>query len=182
MSDVGVGVSSSSSLSLARRDAAQTDEAVSPIGDKALPITTERAASAQVHEATCAIAQATSTIVDAVPVETEWAARELSPMGDTRARGLVDAAALARVLDVSRGYVYAHADELGAVRLGSGPRPRLRFDVERSLERLTSLAGKGSPPAETASVRGSRSSLRRATGRVPNGVPTVRLVARGSRA
>ena len=35
---------------------------------------------------------------------------------------LVDARALAEYLGVSVGYVYEHAAELGARRLGSGPR------------------------------------------------------------
>ena len=39
----------------------------------------------------------------------------------------VDAATLARELGVERDWVYSHADELGALRLG-GPRGRLRFD------------------------------------------------------
>ncbi len=43
--------------------------------------------------------------------------------------GLVDASTAARLLGVSTGWVYAHADELGAVKLGSGPKPRLRFDL-----------------------------------------------------
>jgi hypothetical protein len=41
---------------------------------------------------------------------------------------LVDAKTLAELLGVTRAWVYAHADELRAVRLG-GPRGRLRFDV-----------------------------------------------------
>jgi hypothetical protein len=41
---------------------------------------------------------------------------------------LVDAAELARLLGVSRQWVYEHANELGAVTLGTGARPRLRFD------------------------------------------------------
>jgi hypothetical protein len=45
--------------------------------------------------------------------------------------GLVDAAAVARLLGVSRATVYAKADELGAVRLGNGKRARLRFDPDR---------------------------------------------------
>lgn len=43
---------------------------------------------------------------------------------------LVDAAAVAAMLGVTRGWVYEHASELGAVRLGAGTRPRLRFDLE----------------------------------------------------
>jgi hypothetical protein len=41
---------------------------------------------------------------------------------------LLDATQLARHLGVTRTWVYEHADELGAVTLGDGPRPRLRFD------------------------------------------------------
>jgi hypothetical protein len=41
----------------------------------------------------------------------------------------MDAAALARHLGVSRGFVYEHQQELGARPLGSGPKPRLRFNV-----------------------------------------------------
>jgi hypothetical protein len=41
----------------------------------------------------------------------------------------VDAAALADHLSVTADYVYRHADRLGGVRLGTGPRARLRFDV-----------------------------------------------------
>jgi hypothetical protein len=43
---------------------------------------------------------------------------------------LIDAAEVARRFGVDRGWVYQHADELGAVRLGDGPRPRLRFQAE----------------------------------------------------
>jgi hypothetical protein len=43
---------------------------------------------------------------------------------------LVDASELAAALGVSRRYVYEHAGELGAVKLGTGRQPRLRFDVE----------------------------------------------------
>ena len=48
--------------------------------------------------------------------------------GAPKARRLVDAATLARLLGVSRATVYAKADELGAIRVGSGKRARLRFD------------------------------------------------------
>jgi len=41
---------------------------------------------------------------------------------------LIDAAAVARRLGISRATVYAKANQLGAIRLGSGKRARLRFD------------------------------------------------------
>jgi hypothetical protein len=51
--------------------------------------------------------------------------------GETPAGGpLVDAATLAAELGVSRSFVYEHAKELGAQRLGDGPKARLRFDRE----------------------------------------------------
>jgi hypothetical protein len=49
---------------------------------------------------------------------------------------LLDAAAVARMLGVTRGWVYEHAGELGATRLGSGARPRLRFDPLRVVTAL----------------------------------------------
>jgi hypothetical protein len=42
---------------------------------------------------------------------------------------LVSASEVARRLGVTRAWVYEHAAELGARRLGSGPRARLRFDL-----------------------------------------------------
>ena len=39
----------------------------------------------------------------------------------------LDAHEVAQRLGVSRDWVYEHADELGASRIGTGPRPRLRF-------------------------------------------------------
>lgn len=58
---------------------------------------------------------------------------------------LVDATEIARRFGVSRDFVYDHADDLGAVRLGDGPKARLRFDptkVGRALRK---------PPEKAAS-------------------------------
>ena len=44
-----------------------------------------------------------------------------SPSGSSRPGGRVR-------FNVDRSWVYAHANELGVIRLGNGPRPRLRFD------------------------------------------------------
>jgi hypothetical protein len=54
-------------------------------------------------------------------------------------RRFVDAATLARLLDVERDWIYAHAGELGGVRLG-GPRGRLRFDLKALGDRLAPAA------------------------------------------
>jgi hypothetical protein len=45
---------------------------------------------------------------------------------------LVGARELARELGVSLDYVYSHAAELGGMRLGSGRRARIRFDLDRA--------------------------------------------------
>ena len=42
----------------------------------------------------------------------------------------VDAAVVANHLGVDVSYVYEHAGELGARRLGNGPKPRLRFRLD----------------------------------------------------
>lgn len=67
---------------------------------------------------------------------------------------LVDAATLAGELGVERDWVYAHAEQLGAIRLG-GPQGRLRFDREAVREQL---AGMGSRQLRRASSRGGERS------------------------
>lgn len=61
--------------------------------------------------------------------------------------GLLTARQVAARFNVDRGWVYAHAGELGVVRLGDGPRPRLRFDPALVAQRLVSR------PASTAAPR-----------------------------
>jgi hypothetical protein len=48
----------------------------------------------------------------------------------------LDTATVARMLDASEDWVRSHASELGAVRLGDGPRGALRFDATRVHEAL----------------------------------------------
>lgn len=49
---------------------------------------------------------------------------------------LVSAAELSRRLGVSRSTVYEKAEELGGIRIGSGPRARLRFDADQVAKTL----------------------------------------------
>lgn len=74
--------------------------------------------------------------------------------GVTTERELVDATEIARRFGLSRDYLYEHADELGAVRLGDGPRARLRFDPTAVAERL------GAPPTEPRTQRPTRRKAR----------------------
>lgn len=61
-------------------------------------------------------------------------------------RELVDAAELARRFGIERSWVYSHAIELGAVKLGSGAKPRLRFDPQIAA-RVLRRVGDDSPAA-----------------------------------
>ena len=54
--------------------------------------------------------------------------------------GLVGPRELAEGLGVSLDYVYAHATELGAMRLGSGPKARIRFDLDGARRALEARA------------------------------------------
>ncbi|HWC49526.1 MAG TPA: hypothetical protein VG448_11645 [Solirubrobacterales bacterium] len=75
----------------------------------------------------------------------------------------VDAATLAAELSVERDWVYAHADELGALRLG-GPNGRLRFDRVDVKRRL---GFDGSPP-RPRKLRSSKYSDGSAVARRPD--------------
>lgn len=75
------------------------------------------------------------------PVAIEQIARRVAELlkegGVAGSRRFVDAATLAAELGVERDWVYAHAKELGALRLG-GPNGRLRFDLPAVVGRLRS--------------------------------------------
>lgn len=69
-----------------------------------------------------------------------------SPVGQ-----LITAAEVARWCGLDRSWVYAHADELGAVRLGDGARPRLRFSPSEVSARIDAL-GIPEPPSGSRSA------------------------------
>lgn len=62
---------------------------------------------------------------------------------------LIDVAGVARRLGVSRDFVYRNAEELGAIRLGEGPRPRLRFDPATVDERFAQRTSRDTTPKPT---------------------------------
>ena len=66
---------------------------------------------------------------------------------------LVDAATLARLLNVDRDWVYANARRLGAVRLGDGPKARLRFDATRARAALAAAEREHQPPRTSRDAR-----------------------------
>ena len=88
----------------------------------------------------------------------------------------VDAGEVARRYGVKRDWVYRHAEELGAVRLGDGPRPRLRFHPER-VEAFLRSASEKSLCAESPGAERSKPSRRRRR----NGQRTDLLPIKGRR-
>src|SRR5215212_4024125 len=67
---------------------------------------------------------------------------------EAETRRYVDASAIADELGVERDWVYAHAEELGVIRLG-GPKGRLRFDRLGIREQLKLRQGAAKPDART---------------------------------
>lgn len=76
----------------------------------------------------------------------------------------VDAQAVADELSVDRAWVYDNASALGAIRLGTGPRARLRFDLDDVRRRLTCSGSRGSEPVDPAPALTSRRRQRGRTG------------------
>ena len=101
---------------------------------------------------------AVSAEVNLDPETIEELARRVAEL--LRDRGLdgelIDAGEVARRFGVTRDYVYAHAGRLGAIRLSSRPRARLRFDPKRVAEamgvRETGSGGGGEPITAGASA------------------------------
>lgn len=76
-------------------------------------------------------------------------------------RQLIDAATLAAELGVDRSWVYAHRGELGAIQLGAGAKPRLRFDLATAREALARTARDGSREDEAQRPESKPSRRRR---------------------
>jgi hypothetical protein len=64
---------------------------------------------------------------------------ECSRSASKQPPGLLTATEVSAWWGVHRGWIYEHAEELGAIRIGTGQRPRLRFDPERVARRLARL-------------------------------------------
>jgi hypothetical protein len=100
-------------------------------------------------------------------------AARLGGLMPERVEPLVDAVEIARLFGRTRSWVYEHAGELGAVRLGSGPRPRLGFSPGRVAAHFEQ-ASKPTPvtvprPAQTRRTR------RRRADRTASGAELLRI-------
>jgi hypothetical protein len=98
------------------------------------------------------------------PHTTEAIARrvvELLEKWGLQNRELVDAAELARQLGIKRSWVYSHAIELGAVKLGNGTKPRLRFDPEVAARVLRKVGEESAtdPPTRSGERAGQSRGL-----------------------
>jgi hypothetical protein len=93
---------------------------------------------------------------------------------------LLTVADVAIYLSVDASFVYAHADELGAIRLGSGSRPRLRFRrsvLEDYLVRASCSVGRRSQEPDSPANR----PIRRRQSSRPLGAKVELLPIRGRR-
>jgi hypothetical protein len=88
------------------------------------------------------------------------------------AEPLVDATEIARLHGKTRTWVYEHAGELGAVRLGSGPRPRLAFSPTRVVERLEKVDKPATAPLPESSPPRAR---RQRAGLTATGAPLLHV-------
>jgi hypothetical protein len=92
--------------------------------------------------------------------------------GHAQPEPLVDAAEIARLHGKTRSWVYEHAGELGAARLGSGPRPRIAFSPARVAERLEKIEKPATTPLPEPSPPRRR---RQRTGRTATGAPLLHV-------
>jgi hypothetical protein len=109
----------------------------------------------------------------------ERLASRLSGLALGRAEPLVDAAEIAHLHGKTRSWVYEHAGELGAVRLGSGRRPRLGFSPARvaaALEKVDEPA-----PMKLPTIAKPRRGRRPRTDRTPSGAELLRVGGPDSR-
>ncbi len=109
----------------------------------------------------------------------ERLAVRLSGLTPVRAEPLVDAAEIARLHGKTRSWVYEHAGELGAVRLGSGRRPRLGFSPARVAAALDKVDEQA--PVKLPQIAKPRRGRRARTDRTPSGSELLRVRGHESR-
>jgi excisionase family DNA binding protein len=88
---------------------------------------------------------------------------------------LLTASEAAERLGVSKDYIYAHADDLGALRIGDGPdkRPRLRFSAA-DLDSACSESKRSQPAASRTPKRKTPRHRPQGVGQKPDLLPIRR--------
>jgi hypothetical protein len=89
------------------------------------------------------------------------------PTGELGSPDLLDAGQLARRLGVTRAWVYENAAQLGAIPLGDGPRPRLRFDLATATEAFQAPRRRNEPVPVSDTPRPRPTRRRRTPSTVP---------------
>jgi hypothetical protein len=100
-------------------------------------------------------------------------AARLGGLMPERVEPLVDAGEIARLFGRTRSWVYEHAGELGAVRLGSGPRPRLGFSPARG--GATCGGARAPTPVTMPQLAQPRRARRRRADRTASGAELLRV-------
>jgi hypothetical protein len=85
--------------------------------------------------------------------------------------GLLTAAQVAERYGVGRAWIYEHKDQLGAIALGDGPKPRWRFDPTKLAEAFGANRMGSAPPADVTSRPRSRRRTRSGAPLLPIGSP-----------
>jgi hypothetical protein len=99
-----------------------------------------------------------------------------APAPPASAPCLVNASTVAEAIGMSAPWVREHAAELGGQRMGDGPRPRLRFDLEKARAAWAARSASERPSVpDSAPQPGSR--RRRST---PSGSSVPLLPVRGA--
>ena len=86
--------------------------------------------------------------------------------------GMLTVSQLAQHLHLHPAWVYEHADELGAIRIGQGPKARIRFDLYTAKEALRQNQPSRAPAPAPATAK-PRPTPRR---RRPSTSPPVELL------
>lgn len=116
--------------------------------------------------------------VELTPASVDAVARRVVALlagGTDTASALIDAHEVARRHGVSRSWAYDNAARLGAIRLGSGPKARLRFDPDRVAHALAATNTVDEPARPAPSARaGARRQPDRST-HTTNGAPLLKI-------
>jgi hypothetical protein len=108
---------------------------------------------------------ARQVVVDLTPQAVEQVAtrvaallhRQQQKQGQTEQEpGMVTVSQLAKYLKLNPAWVYEHADELGAIRIGSGPKARIRFDFQTAKAALRQQRANETPAPVPVKPRKSR--------------------------
>jgi hypothetical protein len=129
-----------------------------------------------VRELAAALPEPLNTeLVDAIARVVVELSREPDGAGRDRGPELLTVADVAARLKVSPKWVYAHQHELGPIRLGDGPRARLRFDADVIDSRITDRRHTdGEPlsdPSEVSTEPARRARRRLASRPLPPNLP-----------